>query len=249
MAIQTKVQTQTPAETPARHKWSMVIDLDRCTGCQACVVACQAENNVPISDEQAFREGRVFEWIRVERYWEGEFPDIKARFIPVLCQHCENAPCEPVCPVFATYHNNEGLNVQVYNRCVGTRYCGNNCPYHARNFNYWEPVWPESLRHQLNPDVTVRSRGVMEKCSFCVQRIRRATRGGKQVEDDAFDPACVQACPTSAMAFGDMLADGSGDRPESRVHKLSEDPRHFKAFEQLGTAPNVIYLKQVDTNA
>jgi molybdopterin-containing oxidoreductase family iron-sulfur binding subunit len=160
----------------------------------------------------------------------------------MLCQHCENAPCEPVCPVFATYHNNEGLNVQVYNRCVGTRYCGNNCPYHARNFNYWEPVWPEELRNQLNPDVTVRSRGVMEKCSFCVQRIRRATRGGKSVPDGAFDPACVQACPTSALTFGNM------NDPGSRVAKAAEDQRHFRVFESLGTAPNVIYLKQVDTN-
>ena len=226
----------------------MVIDLDRCTGCQACVVACQAENNLPINDETAFHQGRVFEWIRIERYWEGDFPDIKARFIPVLCQHCDNAPCEPVCPVYATYHNNEGLNVQVYNRCVGTRYCGNNCPYHARNFNYWEPVWPESLRHQLNPDVTVRTRGVMEKCSFCVQRIRRSTRGGQAVPDGAFDPACVQACPTGAMTFGDMAQDGEDGRDESRVHALAKDERHFRVFEALGTSPNVIYLKQVDTN-
>jgi molybdopterin-containing oxidoreductase family iron-sulfur binding subunit len=186
----------------------------------------------------------VLEWIRLERYWEGEFPNIKARFIPVLCQHCENAPCEPVCPVYATYHNNEGLNVQVYNRCVGTRYCGNNCPYHARSFNYWEPVWPEDLRHQLNPDVTVRSRGVMEKCSMCVQRIRRATRSKtpSQVPDGAFDPACAQACPTSAMTFGNV-AD-----PESRVSKLRNDERRFRVFEALGTDPSVVYLKQVDTN-
>ena len=228
----------------------MVIDLDRCTGCQACVVACQAENNVPINSEKSFQEGRVYEWIRIERYWEGEWPDIKARFIPVLCQHCENAPCEPVCPVYATYHNDEGLNVQIYNRCVGTRYCGNNCPYHARFFNYWQPEWPEELRHQLNPDVTVRSRGVMEKCSFCVQRIRRSTRskGGDEVPDGAFDPACVQACPTSAMTFGNMKLDGKEGREESKVHKLASDPRGFKVFEHLGTSPNVIYLKQVDTN-
>ena len=152
----------------------MVVDVDRCTGCQACVLACQVENNVPLNTENLYKQKRIYAWIRVERYWEGEFPDVKARFIPILCQQCGNAPCEPVCPVFATYHNNEGMNVQVYNRCVGTRYCANGCPYHVRFFNYWEPVWPERLRNQLNPDVTVRSRGVMEKCSFCIQRIRRA---------------------------------------------------------------------------
>jgi molybdopterin-containing oxidoreductase family iron-sulfur binding subunit len=242
MATQTKAQTATNRDIP--FKWSMVIDLDRCTGCEACVVACQAENNVPINLQSAYEQGRVIEWIRLERYWEGDFPNIKARFIPVLCQHCENAPCEPVCPVYATYHNDNGLNVQVYNRCVGTRYCGNNCPYHARSFNYWEPVWPEDLRHQLNPDVTVRSRGIMEKCSMCVQRIRRATRSKtpSQVPDGAFNPACVQACPTSAMTFGNV-AD-----PESRVSKLREDERRFRVFEALGTDPSVVYLKQVDAN-
>lgn len=236
----TRAQTQTK---PPAHKWGMVIDLDRCTGCQACVIACQAENNIPINDEKAFRDGRAIEWIRVERYWEGDFPDVKARFLPVLCQHCDNAPCESVCPVYATYHNNEGLNVQVYNRCVGTRFCGNNCPYHARLFNYWEPVWPEDLRNQLNPDVTVRSRGIMEKCSFCIQRIRRATRGGKKVEDQAFNPACVQACPTDAMTFGDLLNE------DSRVSRMWEDERAYRVLEALGTNPSVKYLKQVDVDA
>jgi len=240
MATQTKAQTQ--SERPPAHKWSMVIDLDKCTGCQACVVACQSENNVPINLESAFLESRVIEWIRIERYWEGEFPNVKARFIPVLCQHCDNAPCEPVCPVYATYHNNEGLNVQVYNRCVGTRYCGNNCPYHARSFNYWQPTWPEELHNQLDPDVTVRTRGVMEKCSFCVQRIRRATRGKKSVPDGAFDPACVQACPADAMTFGNI------NNEESAVAKKAKDERSFRVFEGLGTSPAVFYLKQVDTS-
>ena len=267
MATQTKPRAQS-TERPSPHKWTMVIDLDRCTGCQACVVACQSENNIPINEESAFHEGRALQWIRVERYWEvppverdttktlerdvqeiDDVSNLKARFIPILCQHCGNAPCEPVCPVFATYHNDEGLNVQVYNRCVGTRYCGANCPYHARVFNYWEPVWPESLRNQLNPDVTVRTRGVMEKCTFCVQRIRRATRGKKQVEDGTFNPACVQACPTSAMVFGDALADGSDGRPESKVHQLADDPRRFRVMENLGTDPGVIYLKQVEADA
>ena len=236
-----------------KHKWGMVVDIDRCTGCQACVVVCQAENNIPINEESAFLQRRAIEWIRIERYWEGEFPDVKARFIPILCQHCENAPCEPVCPVFATYHNNEGLNVQVYNRCIGTRYCANNCPYQVRFFNFWEPVWPESLRSQLNPDVTVRSRGIMEKCTFNVQRIRRAElqiegqeKGeitDKELRERNLMPACVQACPTNTLVFGDF------EDPDSEVSKLSRHSRKYKLLENLGTDPNVIYLKKVDPEA
>ncbi len=229
------------------RKWQMVVDVDKCTGCQACVIACQAENNVSLNSDEIFRQRRAIEWIRIERYWEGEFPDVKARFLPVLCQQCGNAPCEPVCPVFATYHNNEGLNVQVYNRCVGTRYCQNNCPYHVRFFNFWEPVWPESLRNQLNPDVTVRSRGVMEKCTFCVQRIRRgeldADREGREVRDGDIQPACAQACPTDALQFGDV------NDPESRVSQFASNKRAFHLREQLGTDTNVIYLSKVDAEA
>ena len=228
-------------------KWAMVVDIDRCTGCQACVVACQAENNIPLNTEEIFNQKRAFEWIRIERYWEGEFPDVKARFIPIMCQHCENAPCEPVCPVYATYHNTEGLNVQLYNRCVGTRYCANNCPYQVRFFNYWEPVWPESLRNQLNPDVTVRSRGIMEKCTFCVQRIRRAERQAnkenRDLQDGEFSPACVQACPTQTLVFGSLKD------PNSKVSKMAKDARRYKLLDDLGTEPNVIYLKKVDVHA
>ena len=235
--------TRTPNERPPNHRWGMVVDIDRCTGCQACVVACQSENNIPINEESAFLESRVFEWIRIERYWEGEFPNVKARFIPIMCQQCDNAPCEPVCPVYATYHNREGLNVQVYNRCVGTRFCANNCPYHARSFNYWEPVWPEELRNQLNPDVTIRSRGIMEKCTFCIQRIRRATLGGKAVKDGELAPACVQACPTQALNFGDF------QDPGSRVSRMANDSRGYQALKELGTSPSVVYLKKVDAHA
>ena len=245
------------------HKWGMVIDLDRCTGCQACVVACQSENNLPINTKDLFLQRRAYEWIRIERYWEGEFPDVKARFIPILCQHCENAPCEPVCPVFATYHNDEGLNVQVYNRCVGTRYCANNCPYQVRFFNYWEPVWPERLRNHLNPDVTVRSRGIMEKCSFCIQRIRRAEVTVERRERSNLDyatmkkrnflPACVSACPTNALNFADQ-ADVSGpvkeyfDDVNEHPHNDAHDrkTRGYRLLEEMGTKPNVIYLKKVD---
>ena len=227
-----------------KFKWGMVIDVDRCTGCEACVVACQAENNIPLNEEDRFHQGRAIEWIRIERYWEGEYPDVKAKFLPVLCQHCDNAPCEPVCPVYATYHNEQGMNVQVYNRCVGTRYCANNDPYQVRFFNFWEPEWPESLENQLNPDVTVRTRGLMEKCSFCVQRIRRTERDlkndGRDLRDGELQPACAQTCPTDALVFGNMKD------PESRVSKLAKSDRHYKLLENLGTEPNVIYLKKVE---
>ena len=227
-----------------KFKWGMVIDVDRCTGCEACVVACQAENNIPLNEEDRFHQGRAIEWIRIERYWEGEYPDVKAKFLPVLCQHCDNAPCEPVCPVYATYHNDQGMNVQVYNRCVGTRYCANNDPYQVRFFNFWEPEWPESLENQLNPDVTVRTRGLMEKCSFCVQRIRRTERDlkndGRDLRDGELQPACAQTCPTDALVFGNMKD------PESRVSLLAKSDRHYKLLENLGTEPNVIYLKKVE---
>ena len=235
-------------------QWGMAIDADRCTGCQACVVACQSENNIPINEEEHFNQRRAIQWIRIERYWEGEFPDVKARFIPILCQHCADAPCEPVCPVYATYHNSEGLNVQVYNRCIGTRFCANGCPYQVRFFNFWEPAWPESLTNQLNPDVTVRSRGIMEKCTFCVQRIRRSGREakaeGRVLEDGAREanPACVNACPTDALVFGDF------NNPDSKVSKIKEKElgdhgRGYHMLESLGTHPSVVYLKKVDEHA
>ena len=234
-------------EEKAAYKWGMVIDLDRCSGCEACVVACQAENNVPINEEDRFVEHRAKEWIRVERYWEGEFPDVKMRYLPVLCQQCANAPCEPVCPVYATLHNQQGLNLQVYNRCIGTRYCGNNCPYNVRFFNFWEPDWPEPLNSQLNPDVTVRGKGIMEKCTFCIQRIHRVERtargAGRQVRDGELQPACAQACPTDALVFGDW------NDPNSRINRLAADPRQYRLLEDKGTQPVVVYLKKVDPTA
>ena len=240
-----------------KHKWRMVVDVDRCSGCQACVVACNAENNVPINTDELFLQRRAHQWIRIERYYEGEFPDVKVRYIPIMCQQCENAPCEPVCPVYATYHNNQGLNVQVYNRCVGVRYCANNCPYHARFFNWWEPVWPEEMRNQLNPDVTVRSRGIMEKCTFCIQRLRRAQvqiegKEGRELDERIMRernlmPACVQACPTGALVFGDALEEAADRFPT--LHRLMNDRRHYRVLEEIGTGPNVIYLKKVDREA
>jgi Fe-S-cluster-containing dehydrogenase component len=225
------------------YKWEMVIDLDRCTGCEACVVACHAENNIRISGEQEAAEGRAINWIRIERYWEGEYPNVTAKFMPVLCQHCGAAPCEPVCPVYASYHTPDGLNAQVYNRCIGVRYCGNNCPYMARQFNWFDPRWDEPLQEQLNPDVTVRQNGIMEKCTFCVQRIRQgkeqAEREGRPVQDGDITPACVQSCPTSALVFGDR------NDPKSRVAQLARSDRGFHLLESLGTEPAITYLKRV----
>ncbi|MDA0734627.1 MAG: 4Fe-4S dicluster domain-containing protein [Chloroflexi bacterium] len=245
------------------HKWGMVVDLDKCTGCQACVVACQAENNLPINTKDFFLQKRAYEWIRIERYWEGEYPNVKARFIPVLCQHCENAPCEPVCPVYATYRNDDGLNVQIYNRCVGTRYCINNCPYQVRFFNFWQPNWPERLKNQLNPDVTIRTRGITEKCTFCVQRLRRAELqvervSGERLNDEKlkagnYAPACTQACPTNALMFGDQNDAESKIRPYfddvntfDIHHEEERTTRGYRLLEEINTRPSIIYLKKVD---
>lgn len=227
-----------------KPQWAMVIDLDRCTGCEACVVACRVENNIPTVGPEEAAKGRSINWIRIERYFEGEYPDVKVKFMPVLCQHCEQAPCEPVCPVYATYHTDEGLNAQVYNRCVGTRYCANNCPYTVRFFNFFDPKWDAPLDKALNPEVSVRSRGVMEKCTFCIQRIRKgeekAKDEGREVRDGDVVPACVQTCPTRAMYFGN-IAD-----PESEVSKLSKSNRASRLLEDLGTKPRVIYLNKGD---
>ncbi len=224
------------------HKWVMVIDMDKCTGCGACVVACHAENNVPIHTENEVTRLHAMHWIHVERYWDGTFPNINATLLPLHCQQCSHAPCEPVCPVYASLHSlRQGLNLQVYNRCVGTRYCQNNDPYKVRFFNFFDPPFPETLTNQLNPDVTVRSAGVMEKCTFCVQRIRRAEEDslarGVPLKDGDIQPACVQTCPPSAMVFGDM------NDPNSPIAQLVDDPRGFKLLESLGTEPAVIYLK------
>ncbi len=236
-------------------KWGMVIDQDICTGCQACVAACVMENNVPFVMEEDAGYGRTLHWIRIERFWEGEYPAVRSTpFQPMLCQHCGSAPCEPVCPVFASVHSQaEELNLQVYNRCVGTRYCANNCPYQVRQFNWrdyalvpfhanevdGQMVYP--LHNQFNPDVTVRRRGVMEKCTFCIQRIHKAEdkakSEGREVEDGEFNTACAQACPTNAIKFGRL------DNDESLVSQLSQRERGYKHLEELNTFPRVTYLK------
>jgi Fe-S-cluster-containing dehydrogenase component len=200
-------------------------------------------NNIRISGEDEAARGRAINWIRIERYWEGEYPNVTAKFMPVLCQHCGNAPCEPVCPVYASYHTPDGLNAQVYNRCIGVRYCGNNCPYIARQFNWFDPHWDAPLDEQLNPDVSVRQNGIMEKCTFCVQRIRKAKEQaeseGRRVRDGEVMPACVQSCPTSALVFGDR------NDPTSQVATLARNDRGFHLLDSLGTDPAITYLKRL----
>lgn len=228
------------------YAWTMSIDLDRCTGCGACVTACQAENNIPLVGEKELAGGREMQWIRIERYWEGEYPNAKLSFIPMMCQHCDSAPCETVCPVSATYHNQDGLNTQIYNRCIGTRSCAVYCPYEVRFFNYYDHHWPAPLDQQLNPDVTVREKGVMEKCTFCIQRIRQAKDHakdeGRRVADGEVQPACVQTCPSEALVFGDRKD------PNSNVSKSINDPRAYHVLGELNTRPSVVYLKKVDAD-
>ncbi len=223
-------------------QWGMAADLDRCTGCGACVVACHAENNISTVGADQAAIGRAKHWIRVERYWEGDFPDVRLKFRPVMCQQCDNAPCEPVCPTYASHHTEEGLNAQVYNRCIGTRYCANACSYNVRLFNFFNPEWEKPLNLQLNPDVSVREVGVMEKCTFCIQRINEtkieAKANGETVQDGAVKTACVQACTSNALVFGNL-----NDR-ESEVSRLSRSQRGSKLLGDLGTEPSVTYLQR-----
>jgi molybdopterin-containing oxidoreductase family iron-sulfur binding subunit len=223
-------------------QWAMTIDLDLCTGCSACVVACQAENNVPTVGRKGVLESREMHWLRIDRYVDEASPD-RVETQPMLCQHCEKAPCEYVCPVNATVHSDDGLNEMVYNRCVGTRFCSNNCPYKVRRFNWFDynDELAETVRMAKNPSVTVRQRGVMEKCTFCVQRIRRAQIDAEEAGEPRTGPvvtACQQACPTHAIVFGSLTD------PTSDVVRLARDPRAFSALEDLGTVPRVRYLRR-----
>jgi molybdopterin-containing oxidoreductase family iron-sulfur binding subunit len=231
-----------PPHEHDHYRWGMAVDLDRCIGCGACAAACYAENNVGIVGEKRIVEGREMAWLEIVRYHD-ERRMQRVMFMPMLCQHCDNAPCESVCPVYAPHHSAEGLNNQIYNRCIGTRFCSQNCPYKVRRFNWFDWEWPEPMNLQLNPDVTVRSKGVMEKCSFCIQRIKeartRAKNENRPIREGEVTPACVQTCPTDALVFGNLM-----DK-DSRVRRLCDDPRAYQAMGYLNTKPAVIYLKKV----
>ena len=256
------------------HMWGMVVDLNKCIGCNACSVACYAENNLAVVGEANFAKNQAMHWMRIERYWDepqlmktgrtevASYPEYGASFLPMMCQQCNAATCEPVCPVAATYHTPDGLNAQVYNRCIGSRYCSNNCPYRLRYFNfysYYESSWPAPLHMQLNPDLTVRDKGVMEKCTFCVQRIRAvkddAAAQDRKVKDGEVQTACQQSCPTNAIVFGDLMDQESQVSKLWKAHQVEmgkavqkkdkADLRGYRVLEGLNTDPKVMYLERV----
>jgi len=221
-------------------RWGMVIDLRKCNGCQACEVACRSENNISVGGPQAAAENRTISWMRVRSEVSGEWPDVRARFVPQPCMHCDRPPCTMVCPVQATSIDEEGIVNQIYARCIGCRYCANACPYTVKFFNWRAPRYPGSTADGLNPDVSVRPVGVIEKCTFCSHRLAPAREQARiekrPLREGDYVPACAESCPTGAIVFGDL------DDPRQRVAQLAKDPRAFRLLEELGTHPKVHYL-------
>ncbi|HSY70076.1 MAG TPA: 4Fe-4S dicluster domain-containing protein, partial [Edaphobacter sp.] len=240
-----KYDKQDPSTLKIQNAWGMAIDLNSCIGCNACIVSCYAENNIPVVGREQVKVGRIMQWLRIDTYFEGDLHAPKAHFQPMACQHCENAGCEQVCPVGATVHTPEGINTMVYNRCVGTRYCSNNCPYKVRRFNFllYSDYDTESLKFMRNPDVSVRSRGVMEKCSYCVQRIEavkiEADKENREIRDGEIVTACQQACPTSAITFGNI------NDKASKVAKLKAEERDYRVLADLNFRPRTTYTAGV----
>ncbi len=225
-------------------KWGMVIDLNKCTGCGSCITACRSENNIPNAGQEATQEGRTFLWMDMLEMIEGKYPDVHVRYIPRPCFQCHNPPCTRVCPVRATYRNDEGLVAQIYHRCIGCRYCMVACPYTVKSFNWFEPERPEEFTAIRNPDVSLRMKGVVEKCSFCSHRLMKARDQarfeGRNLQEQDYQPACADSCPTGAIIFGDF------DNEEHAVRRLIRSNRAYRMLEDLGTEPKVVYLAAED---
>ncbi len=223
-------------------KWGMVIDLDKCTGCGDCVAACKIENNVAVVSPEEANSSRAMFWMDMTTAYEGDYPDMSAKRVPRLCFHCDNPPCTRVCPVHATYINDEGLVAQIYNRCIGCRYCMAACPFTAKSFNWYEPEWNEAQDATHNPDVSLRMKGVVEKCSFCAHRLIKAREQAaledREVRDGEYVPACAESCPADAITFGDL------DDKSSKVYERSHSTRALRVMEDLGTEPKVYYLAE-----